>query len=214
MPKFLILKLGGPMQMQAWGAHTYEDFRPSNLFPTRSGLLGLLGACLGLDRRDGDGLGRLASSVRFAVRVDEDGLKLPDFHTVLAARKVDGKPNQNPVVSRREYLFGAEFTVAVGAVPGAAIPLDSIAEAIRRPRYTPVLGRLSCPLGRPLFEGWREADDAIQALGQTAGSGRIYLEGDDEPATGRPLVLRDVPLPGEIRRFATRRIHLVGGDKS
>ena len=43
MPRFLVQKLDGPMQ--AWGTHTYEDFRPSNLFPTRSGLLGLLGAC-------------------------------------------------------------------------------------------------------------------------------------------------------------------------
>lgn len=214
MPRYLILKLGGPMQMQAWGTHTYEDFRPSNLFPTRSGLLGLLGACLGLDRRDGDGLDRLATSVRLAVRVDEDGLKLPDFHTVRDARKVDGKPNPHPVVSRREYLFGAEFTVAVSAAPGATILLDTIAEAVCHPRYTPVLGRRSCPLGRPLFEGWQEANDVVQALGQVAGSGRIYLEGDDEPATGRPIVLRDVPLRGESRRFATRRIHLMGSGES
>ena len=47
MPRYLILRLDGPMQ--AWGTHTFEDFRPSNLFPTRSGLLGLLGACLGID---------------------------------------------------------------------------------------------------------------------------------------------------------------------
>ena len=40
MPRFLILRLDGPMQ--AWGTHTFEDFRPSNLYPTRSGLLGLL----------------------------------------------------------------------------------------------------------------------------------------------------------------------------
>ena len=142
MPRFLILRLDGPMQ--AWGTHTYEDFRPSNLFPTRSGLLGLMGACLGIDRCDHTELERLAASVSFAVRVDRDaprpemevpaprsGVKLPDFHTVLAARKVDGSANKNPVVSRREYLFDAAFTVAVGERIGAPISLEAIAEALR-----------------------------------------------------------------------------------
>ena len=61
MPRYLILRLDGPMQ--AWGTHTFEDFRPSNLFPTRSGLLGLLGACLGLERVDLAGQAQLAASV-------------------------------------------------------------------------------------------------------------------------------------------------------
>jgi CRISPR system Cascade subunit CasD len=116
MPRYLILRLDGPMQ--AWGTHTFEDFRPSNLFPTRSGLLGLLGACLGIDRHNHAELEQLAASVEFTVRMDRTRLppnaeqpmlkaavKLSDFHTVLAARKVDGSPNKNPVVSRREYLF-------------------------------------------------------------------------------------------------------------
>jgi len=68
MPRFLILKLDGVMQ--GWGGHTYEDWRPTELFPTRSGLLGLLGACLGIDRQDIDRLNALAESVNFAVRVD------------------------------------------------------------------------------------------------------------------------------------------------
>lgn len=211
MPEFLILKLHGPMQ--AWGTHTYEDFRPSNLFPTRSGLLGLLGACLGIDRKDGDGLERLAASVEFALRVDKGGVKLPDFHTVLAARKVDGKPNPNPVVSRREYLFGAEFTVAVGAAPQADISLDAIAKAVRRPRYTPVLGRRSCALTRPLFEGWQEASDLKGALDQVPGRGLLYVESTTW-GEARPIPVRDVPMRGEHRRFATRRVYLLGGEET
>src|SRR5688572_27141646 len=116
MTRFLILKLEGVMQ--AWGGHTFEDYRPTNLFPTRSGLLGLLGACLNLDREKSDELQRLSASVLFTVRADGEALRLEssnkivekrslritDFHTILAARRVDGKPNPNPVVSRREYL--------------------------------------------------------------------------------------------------------------
>ena len=152
MPKFLILRLEGPMQ--AWGTHTFEDFRPSNLYPTRSALLGLLGACLGIERGDLAGQASLAAGVEITVRVDahlarpgqdkpvdKRGIKLPDFHTVKDARKVDGSANKFPVVSRREYLFDAAFTVAIGSRPDAAVSLEQISEALQRPCFTPVLGR-------------------------------------------------------------------------
>jgi hypothetical protein len=37
-------------------ADTHDDYRPAHLFPTHSGPLELLGACLGLERRDSAGL--------------------------------------------------------------------------------------------------------------------------------------------------------------
>ena len=221
MAAFLILRLDGPMQ--AWGTHTYEDFRPVNLFPTRSGLLGLLGACLGLDRRDHAALGALADSVIFAVRADREvqrpdgdqsppkpALKLQDFHTVLDARKVDGSVNKNPVVSRREYLFDAAFTVAVGTRPEAVFGLERISEALRRPRFTPVLGRRSCPIARPLLECAEpiEAADALAALARVPpGGGPIYVEGQVEGSQDMPI--RDVPSYGRIRQFGTRRVYRI-----
>jgi CRISPR system Cascade subunit CasD len=219
MPLYLILRLDGPMQ--AWGTHTFEDFRPSNLFPTRSGLLGLLGACLGIDRRDHSGLEQLAASVEFTVRADravlrpdaeksmpKDAVKLPDFHTVLAARKVDGSANKNPVVSRREYLFDAAFTVAIGAKPDATVTLEAIAHALRRPCYTPVLGRRSCPISRPLLEGNAiEANDAKSALATALPiGGLIYAEGD--LISTQPLRIRDVPMHGHHRQFGTRQVYI------
>lgn len=219
MPHFLILRLDGPMQ--AWGTHTYEDFRPSNLYPTRSGLLGLLAACLGIERSDLAGQSQLAASVEFSVRIDRQverlecanpaakpGVKLPDFHTVMDARKVDGSANKFPVVSRREYLFDAAFTVAVGARPDALYTLERIAEALRRPCYTPTLGRRSCPPTRPVFDSEIEAADAIAALRETTGCGElIYCEHAGDPP-GRPLRLRDVPLYGRKRQFGTRLVYL------
>jgi CRISPR system Cascade subunit CasD len=180
--RFLILRLDGPMQ--AWGTHTFEDYRPANLFPTRSGLLGLISACLGIERSDREQLDALGQSVSLTVRVDHGavrpergsldgskqqakaGVRLADFHTVLDARKVDGRANKFPVVTRREYLYDAAFTVAVAERNGATIPLDRIAAALRRPRYTPVLGRRSCPISRPLLDQGApvEAEDALRAL--------------------------------------------------
>lgn len=218
MPRFLILRLEG--QMQAWGTHTYEDFRPSNLYPTRSGLLGLLAACLGIERRDLPAQSQLAASVEFSVRIDNQvmrldkekptkkpGMKLPDFHTVMNARKVDGSANKFPVVSRREYLYDAAFTVAVGERPGAHYTLDHLTDALRRPCYTPTLGRRACPPTRPLLDGEPvEAVDAIAALRRTSGcGGLIYSE---SVSSDQPLRLRDVPLHGKARQFATRLIYL------
>lgn len=217
MARFLILRLDGPMQ--AWGTHTFEDFRPSNLYPTRSGLLGVLAACLGIERSDHATQAALAASVEFSVRVDttverlgrkqpaiKSGMKLPDFHTVMDARKVDGKVNKFPVVSRREYLFDAAFTVAVGAKADAPFTLDTIAVALRRPLYTPTLGRRACPPTRPLFDGELEAVDGVTALRASGGSGALIYSESLE--SGQPLRLRDVPLHGSKRQFGTRLVYL------
>lgn len=219
MPRYLILRLDGPMQ--AWGAHTFEDFRPSNLFPTRSGLLGLLGACLGIDRGDHASLEQLAQSVEFTVRADravrrpdveqlisKAAVKISDYHTILDARKVDGSTNKNAVESRREYLFDAAFTVAIGEKKNASVALTVIADALRRPCFSPVLGRRSCPISRPLLEGAPvEACDAKAALASALPvGGLIYAEGD--LISTQPLSIRDVPMHGRHRQFGTRQVYL------
>jgi CRISPR system Cascade subunit CasD len=210
MAHFLILQLDGVMQ--AWGDHSFEDYRPTVGFPTRSGLLGLLAACLGIDRADTAALVGLDKSVWFTVRPEDRGRdaptqKLSDFHTVLNARRVDiRKSNEYPVVSRREYLCDAVFSVAVEEAPAAAYTLDRIAAALQRPVFTPFLGRRSCPLSRPLLAAQLEADNAAEALRTwSPRAGTIY---SDSPAleSDRELRLRDVPRYGRVRQFGTRRV--------
>lgn len=217
MPRYLMMRLEGPMQ--AWGTHTYEDYRPSNLFPTRSGLLGLIGACIGIGRNDRVGLESLAASVRFTVRADEtDGrvsLRLRDYHTVQEARRANRAPRVGETIQTwREYLFDTAFTIAVSGAAGATRGLDEIAEALRRPLYTPSLGRRSCPITRPLFAGWQEAEDACLALASFHPvPGVIYDEVEEGGATTRPISLRDVPAHGRHRAFGTRTVWLRGKEK-
>jgi CRISPR system Cascade subunit CasD len=216
MQRFLILKLDGVLQ--AWGAHTFEDYRPSHAFPTLSGLLGLLGACLGIDRCDARSQQDLAESIDLAVRADrrriseDDGFRLlsstrlTDFHTIRDARKVGGKRNEYPVVSRREYLCDAPFTVAIGQRSGAAYSLEQIAAAVKRPVYTPGLGRRSCPPTRPLFECFVEAEgDVVDALsGVEPHGGIVYAEtANSSPQKQR---IRDRPIFGRPRQFASRYV--------
>lgn len=220
MPRFLILKLDGVMQ--GWGGHTYEDWRPSELFPTRSGLLGLLGACIGIDRQAVDQFNNLASSILITVRVDyridSNGKQLKpirkcDYHTIENARKVDGKPNKNPVQSYRWYLFDAPFTVILEEMKNATISLDQIASAIRKPVYTPFLGRRSCPLNRPLLDNDSnnsgkpfEAESILKALEYADLGGSLIYSESPGLKTDKKLRIRDVPYYGCIRKFFAREV--------
>lgn len=221
MARFLIIKLDGPMQ--AWGGHTYEDYRPSHLFPTRSGLLGLLAACLGIARDDVTGQAGLAESVSFTVRADtrvtrpelesevrqKRTIKLTDYHTVLNARRATRDPRKDETVqSWREYLFDACFTVAVEQREGAAFPLEAVATAIGKPVYTPFLGRRACPLARPLLHGFANAESAIAALDTVEpGDGTIYAE-TDNLANEQQMLMRDVPMHARHRQFGTRKVYI------
>ena len=161
MGDFLILKLHGPMQ--GWGEHTFEGNRPSANFPTRSGVLGLLGACLGIRRNERERLQTLADSIGMAVRVDErcitrkDGttsrlkaVKITDYHTIKDAREdYTGLKSHDTIQTWREYLFDAEFTVVLWDQPNAALILDDVEKAVKCPYFTPYLGRRSCPITRP-----------------------------------------------------------------
>lgn len=218
MSDFLMLRLRGVMQ--AWGGHTYEDYRPSHNFPTRSGIEGLLAACLGLEREDHAAQSTLAESFVFAVRADEilaPGMEQPltmrkttDFHTVMEARKVDGKANKNPVISRREYLCDRQFTMALQFKADAAFSLEQVAEAVRRPYYTPFLGRRSCVLSAPLFLAVHSAADLRGALDATEpGRGVIYSA--DLPSDNR-IDIRDRRDFSAKRRFAKRTLYIHGED--
>lgn len=209
MRDYLILKLQGPMQ--AWGRESFEGLRPSELFPGRSALLGLLGACLGIDRIDREGLQALASSVSFAVRVDHQGQKMTDYHTVKNAREdYRGLKSHDTIQTWREYWQDALYTAAVWSNANATLSLDRIEHALKKPLYTPVLGRRSCPLARPLLDTRVSAESALAALalsGVTGGT--VYSEEFTDNAI--PIKKRDTPIIHQPRQFASRTLYMSNG---
>ncbi|QQZ30081.1 type I-E CRISPR-associated protein Cas5/CasD [Thiothrix subterranea] len=206
MNQYLALKLQGVMQ--AWGGHTYEDLRHTELIPTRSGVLGLLAACLGIDRDDIEQLEALAASVRVALRADTVPQRIMDFHTVMDARKVSGKANEYPVVSRREYLCDAMFTVLLEIQSNAAITRDRLEQAVKKPVYSPFLGRRSCVLSRPLYEDTLDAIDFRNAFSMIEPvAGTVYSETKPQE-TSTPMRMRDVPLYARKRQFASRQLYI------
>jgi CRISPR system Cascade subunit CasD len=218
---YLILKLNGPMQ--AWGEHTFEGKRPSSSFPTYSGIIGLLSACLGIKRGEKDNFKKLTSFLKIAVRIDSRKIsssadkakelhieKLTDFHTVKDARvHYHGLKSHQTIITWREYLFDASFSVAVWKTKEDGFSIQDIKKAVNRPVFTPFLGRRSCPITRPLFEKEVEAKNEFAALGKIKpNKGIIYSE---TPGTGHSIKVRDMPIWDQPRQFGSRIIYAHGG---
>lgn len=131
----LLLRLAGPLQ--SWGTTSRYDERDSQLEPSKSGVLGLLCAALGRDRREPvDDL----AALRMGVRVDREGVRLRDFQTVQGVLKRDGQLNKNAIISLRYYLADAVFLV--GLQGENASLLQALQEALHHPVW-PILDRKS-----------------------------------------------------------------------
>lgn len=138
----LLLRLAAPLQ--SWGADSKFEIRKTNREPTKSGVIGLLAAALGLARDDDQALQRL-NGLRFAVRVDQEGQLLRDYHTannptpdqVWEARS-RGKAPRAPYVTKRYYLSDAIFLVGLESEDEAL--LQQLQQALAHPVYPCVLG--------------------------------------------------------------------------
>ena len=141
----LLLRLAAPLQ--AWGTDSKFEVRRTNREPSKSGVIGLLAAALGL-RRDAD-LSKL-SALRFGVHVDRNGEVIKDFHMA--------KAEKTSYLTYRYYLSDAIFLVGLESEDRSF--LEQIERALRNPCFPLFLGRRSCPPTLPLVLGIRE--DALE----------------------------------------------------
>ncbi|MEU6441882.1 type I-E CRISPR-associated protein Cas5/CasD [Streptomyces sp. NPDC047046] len=77
MTYVLFIRLSAPLQ--SWGSGSRFALRDTHSRPTKSGVIGLCAAALGIPRDEP--LGELAE-VRFGVRADHPGVPMRDYHTV------------------------------------------------------------------------------------------------------------------------------------
>jgi CRISPR system Cascade subunit CasD len=174
MATFLLTRLYGPLC--AWGGPAVGELRPTGDHPTRSALLGLLGACLGVRRDDAQEQAVLVEGFGVAVRVDAAGRRMEDYHTIQApkARKgVDPVTRReelaNPdhletMITRRGYVQDAVYSVAWWGRGTPPWGLDTAAEALTQPRFTPYLGRKSCPPALPLVPVLSDGPTLVEAF--------------------------------------------------
>ena len=117
------LRLHGPLQ--SWGGAAVGDGRPTLPFPTRSGVLGLVAACMGIRRAESDRLRALAQETRVHIRVDAAGTPIVDDQTI--QDNPNASDTRQTIQSKRTYLCDASFVAVV--VPGPHVTREAIAAA-------------------------------------------------------------------------------------
>jgi CRISPR system Cascade subunit CasD len=156
--------------MQSWGYTSRFTRRTTALHPTKSGVVGLLAAALGVDKHRPDEEVRIArlvalecTTVTLPKRVggrELQMLRLSDYHTIGGGFDKETDKMKKPraasgagldtVLSERHYLLDARFGVLL---EGPAEFLNEIAMALRNPTWGTWLGRKCCIPAAPVLVG-------------------------------------------------------------
>ena len=196
--KSVMVRLTGPLQ--SWGTQGRFSIRDTDSEPSKSGVVGLVGAALGMPRDDQASLARLRT-LAFVVRVDREGWPLRDYHTVGGGtfRGEDhglwsieaGRKEIKTALTQRYYLSDASFLAALGGDDEALVA--EIARALQRPVWPLFLGRRACPPSEPVFAGLVDGppDLAIRAApmlprDRTHAPERLRIVVESDADNGRP----------------------------
>lgn len=157
----LLLRLVGPMQ--SWGTISRFDQRDTGKEPSKSGVIGLLAAAMGIDRENWEDLEPL-THLRMGVRHDRPGIPKRDYQTAGCAStdtiiKADrSQAKDGGVVSQRDYLADAAFLVGLEGEDLAL--LENVDAALRDPVWPLALGRKSYVATEPIW-----CDGGIRGMG-------------------------------------------------
>lgn len=172
--KHLLFQLYSPMA--SWGSTALGDTRPSDFAPSKSAILGIVAASLGIRRDEEDKQRNLCNALGFAVRVDSMGIPIIDYHTVQTAPQNKFGPGftrareleceeLGTVESRRTYRCQAAYTACIWERDESQFfGLQSILQALQSPTFAVYLGRKSCPPALPFNPVIIEAESLLKAF--------------------------------------------------
>jgi CRISPR system Cascade subunit CasD len=187
MRDYLLLTLAAPMA--SFGMLAVGERRSTDNRPTRSQIIGLTAAALGIPRADEPRQKALTAALGMAVRVEDAGTLALDYHTAqaagdvairkrakthgsLATRRDELACYTKTILSMREYRTGVLATVVLWLRDGPLPPpatLTEMAESFRRPGFTLCAGRKSFTLMlpcRPLVVASACIEDALEIYDQ------------------------------------------------
>ena len=75
--KTLLLKFAGPLQ--SWGTNSHFESRYTDFYPSKSAVIGMVAASFGYRRKEDEKIQKL-NELDFAIRIDQPGNLLKDFH--------------------------------------------------------------------------------------------------------------------------------------
>jgi len=207
----LLLRLSGAMQ--SWGIQSDFTDRDTGLEPSKSGVLGLVCAAMGIDRENDATLAELAV-LKMGVRIDRRGWVKTDYHTAGKSGflRSDGNIERKDLIpSRRKYLSDALFLVGLESADLKL--LERIHAALKNPVWPLFLGRKAFVPGEPVWleDGLKPGLELEQALttyrylSERAAPERLRLVLED---LNGATVRSDQPLSFGARRFAQRRLRV------
>lgn len=219
MTEFLTFAVAAPIA--AMGELAVGERRGSWDRPGRSAVLGLVAACLGLERNNEVAHADLEAGFGVALRVQRMGRLLADYHTaqvppVRRGRRFATRAEElaaddlETVLSRRDYRTDALVLAAIWQRENVRWALADIGAAMQAPHFIPYFGRKSCPLMLPLAPQLIEAANPVVALGQRTEHGPDPERRLARPETA-PLItmtatdVRQFGLSDKIRRIEFRR---------
>lgn len=187
----VFLRLESPLQ--AWGSDSLFVIRNTEDEPTKSGVVGLILACMGIKRDCAQHFLPYLNALQMGVRVDRPGIIISDYQTVRGPHDTaDGGVRDKTEQTIRYYLSDASFSVAL---QGDSDTVDEVIKAVQNPHFSPYLGRKCCVPSRPIYEAegdYRNLEDAF-----------TDLRWRPRTCERRPNVLRcvaDTKTPGTVKR--------------
>ena len=126
--------------MQSWGTTSRFDQRDTGKEPSKSGVIGLLAAALGIDRESWDDLEPL-TRLTMAVRHDRPGVLKRDYQTAQNIISADRSKVHETAVTTRDYLADAVFLVGLEGTDRSLLERAHV--ALQHPVWPLALGRKS-----------------------------------------------------------------------
>lgn len=223
MSAILLLRLTAPMQ--SWGVMSRFSRRDTGKEPSKSGVIGLLCAALGISRDDANADNPLFAELiktKMGVLVLREGVLQSDYHTAQNIAIASGGTRKPTELSTRFYLADADFLVALESENRET--LGTIQTALKNPQWQLFLGRKAFAPAAPVFfrEGVITTEKSLEDFLRSRelkeildeyniefgaksfdvhGRNRLIVETNDGSET-RP----DVPLSFAARRFTNRRV--------
>lgn len=147
MANILFMRLAGPMQ--SWGTMSRFTRRDTGKEPSKSGVIGLICAAMGIDREDDNNADMQAlARARFGIRVLRQGDMQSDYHTASNIAKAE-KGTKDTELSTRFYLADADFIAALESDDRKL--LERVQAALKKPVWQIFLGRKAFVPSLPVF---------------------------------------------------------------
>jgi CRISPR system Cascade subunit CasD len=173
----VFLRLCGPMQ--SWGTTGRFDVRGTEPWPTKSGVVGLVAAAMGIDRH---GDISVLAQLRMGVAVLAPGQVATDYQTAIMSLRSGPRISDKTAQSWRSYIAGGDFLVSLTGDPHV---VQACYEAVSDPVWPLFLGRRSYAPSLPIATGIITPatslyDDIVQAATELLSTGHKSVAGDNE----------------------------------